>query len=116
VREMIDALPLPDAFNSLSRDHLLSRKSLATRGRNKGAFNSLSRDHGITRASLLQLTGFLSLSTPSLGITSEKAVRRIVKVIAFNSLSRDHQNPGGDYSAVIFPGFQLPLSGSLCDL
>ena len=55
----------------------------------------------------------LQLSTPSLGITCQRATRRPCSVYRgpFNSLSRDHRS-GLMAAASTVLAFQLPLSGS----
>ena len=104
------------------------------------AFNSLSRDH---RPIPLQavLSGFIFLSTPSLGITKivlldhteiegtwafqlplsgsqewEEEDDETTVTITFNSLSRDHFLPKDKLTLLWVNGFQLPLSGSPGDV
>ena len=77
------------AFNSLSRDH--SSPDRRHFRASRISFNSLSRDHGWVK--------------PQNGFPSRKS--------AFNSLSRDHKYSEIEVETLIWPDFQLPLSGSL---
>jgi len=101
-------------FNSLSRDHIKSVLSRQKR-RHLFAFNSLSRDHfsfsssepprlSVSAVFQLPLSGSQNvlgaalgpdvrldfLSTPSLGITRSRCSIFRSRLMAFNSLSRDH--------------------------
>ena len=78
------------------------------------AFNSLSRDHLMVIAFCSVVNKLDLLSTPSLGITP-LGITKIKKTKrfnppTFNSLSRDHRRLYAFWGARVF--FQLPLSGS----
>jgi hypothetical protein len=85
--------------------------SVAQEGANEAAFNSLSRDHIISNASCEKLLWDI-LSTPSLGIT--RIVKTLLRLRPpFNSLSRDHLFVPAQTHKTQGDTFQLPLSGSL---
>ena len=123
------------AFNSLSRDHPVRGRGVATRSEDF-TFNSLSRDHEIKREITVSDFGKY-LSTPSLGITAithhprsrarestsfnslsrdhvegSSVLRPCARNFAFNSLSRDHSRSKDRGIASGGRRFQLPLSGS----
>ena len=85
LNEFINTL---EAFNSLSRDHLIWRRELPRRARER--FQLPLSGSRVALTQLYQPPRQHSLSTPSLGITTNVDDGPALNAPSFNSLSRDH--------------------------
>ena len=75
------------------------------------AFNSLSRDHKLERRDRFMLLLWISLSTPSLGITRMGYERYRPVPFPFNSLSRDHLSSMRSTFSIACSGLSTPSLG-----